>query len=113
MNKSEYIQAIKAKWEEYYEAKRHAQKAYRELEKIAASYAGEHVPETGLHVGQKVTVKNPFDGKDTPAWFAGAEASYVHPDGNLTLRFHSAKKDGTPTKRTNPALTQNFIVKEE
>ena len=110
MDKQDYIDRINALWAEYRATQRRLQEITEEREAVAKAYAEEHLPETGLTPGQKVTVKNVYTGKEETAWFAGAEPFTVHPDGNLLLRFYPAKKDGTPSKRIDHSLTQTFIV---
>lgn len=110
MTKQDFIDGINALWEEESKLTRRLNEIPKEKERIAANYAARHLPETGLIPGQEVTVKDPFSGKETRAFFAGAKASTIHPDGNLMLQYHRLKKDGTPSKLIAHGLTTIFKV---
>lgn len=113
MTKKGFVDKINALWEEESKLKNRLDEILKERERIAAQYAATHLTETGLNPGQEVTVKDPFSGKETRAFFAGTKASTIHPDGNLMLQYHRLKKDGTPSKLIAHNLTTTFKITEK
>lgn len=113
ISKQDFIDGINALWEEERSLHDRLSEIQKERKQIVRAYASAHLPETGYAIGQKVTVTDQFTGKEVTAFFAGADVSTIHPDGNLMLMFYPAKKDGTPSKRIDRKLTQYFKIKEK
>lgn len=116
MTPKEFTAACKANRDKIKSLEQQIEAVRQEQRRLEAGYVAEHIPETGMQVGQRVVFHDTVklrDGTlrqvDTVGFLAGGYPD-THPqgDGGLYLQFHPAKKNGEPSKRIT--RTEYFVI---
>lgn len=116
MSPKEFTAACNANRERIKAFEREIDAVRQEQKKLEADYVAEHIPETGMHIGQRVVFHDTVTLRDgsskqvkTVGYLAGGYPD-THPqgDGGLYLQFHPAKKNGEPSKRIT--RTEYFVI---
>lgn len=117
MTPKEFTAACNANREKIKALERQIEEIRTQQKRLEADYVAEHLPETGMAIGQRVVFKDIYklhDGTEKEVesvCFLAEGYPETHPQGNggLYLRFHPAKKNGEPSKRIT--RTEYFFMK--
>ena len=118
MTPKKFTAACNANREKIKALERQIEEIRTKQKRLEANYVAEHIPETGMYIGQKVVFHDTVTLRDgsskqvkTVGYLTGGYPD-THPqgDGGIYLQFFGEKKNGEPSKRIT--RTEYFSVKD-
>lgn len=118
MDKKEFVNYIESNAKEIQRLREQIASLESGVKTIKEAYAMEKAEALGYVPGKQVSLKHTFfkseASKAVATTYVTAFFTNAYPDlsGNIFLRFHPAKKDGTPSKLIDHNLTEYVKIKK-